>query len=442
MLFALAVPPSAIAATAASLERQATDAYNRADYGEVLRLLPSESSGVTASKTLLRLAVKSATQVGRPEEGLDIYERLVKGGQADEADLLRQLGIGFLNAYVRDVQEHLRIATYSALAELHLPDQQAIMEDGLLDSSPIVRARAVEALGHSGLAAKSQPLRRALHDDMVSVRIAAMNVLSEAQVTDILPRLMEVARTEDGPEGVFAYAALYRLGKQDMLADLTGAATLPDPETRMAALGALGRLKRPSSLNVLSQGVYDPEPAVRAFAAGALGEFGQPGGVAPLTHALGDEHARVRAVAAASLGRVGTKDSRPLLQALTHDASLQVRASAVEGLLRLGDHNAVLVATDLARHPDPSVRASVAQALGAATDKQALAILQTLLQDQQPQPRLFSAKALGRISLPVIPLIKKGLHDSDAAVRITAAGSLLRHVNSTAKSSSRGGRKG
>ena len=118
-----------------------------------------------------------------------------------------------------------------------------------------------------------------------------MNALSEAQVTDIIPQLIEVARTEDGPEGVFAYAALYRLGKQDMLVDITGAATLPDPETRMAALGVLGRLKHSSSLSVLSQGVYDPEPQVRAFAAGALGELGQPGAVAPLTHALGDENA-------------------------------------------------------------------------------------------------------------------------------------------------------
>ena len=114
----------------------------------------------------------------------------------------------------------------------------------------------------------------------------------------------------------------------------------------------------------------------------------------------------------------------------------------MEGLLRLGDSTAVLAATDLARHPDPSVRASAAQALGAASDKQALSILQTLLQDQQPQPRLYSAKALGKLPLPVLALIKNALHDSDPAVRITAAGSLLHHLSSAAKSSSTRGRKG
>ena len=234
MLLAFAIPSHAVAAAAASLEREATDAFNRADYGAVLRLLPPKSAEVTSSKAVLRLAVQSATKLGRPEEGLEIYERLVKAGQADDLALLRLLGVSFLSAYVRDTREHLRIAAYSALADLSLPDQQAILEGGLLDSSPIVRARAVEALARAGLAAKSQPLRRALQDDSASVRIAAMNALSEAQATDIIPRLTEVARTEDGPEGVFAYAALYPLAKQDMLADITGATTLPDPETRMA----------------------------------------------------------------------------------------------------------------------------------------------------------------------------------------------------------------
>ncbi|HET9883505.1 MAG TPA: hypothetical protein VFS81_17265, partial [Candidatus Binatia bacterium] len=66
MLLALAVPSHAAAAPAASLEGEATDAFNRADYGTVLRLLPPESSKVTPSKSLLRLGVQSAAKVGRP----------------------------------------------------------------------------------------------------------------------------------------------------------------------------------------------------------------------------------------------------------------------------------------------------------------------------------------------------------------------------------------
>jgi HEAT repeat protein len=107
---------------------------------------------------------------------------------------------------------------------------------------------------------------------------------------------------------------------------------------------------------------------------------------------------------------------------------MQVRAGAVEGLLRLGDISALSLAADLARHADPTVRAAVAHALAATSDKQSVAILQTLLQDQQPQPRLFAAKALGTNSAPVTPLLKKCLQDSDVAVRLAAAGSLLQQL--------------
>ncbi|MGH8526843.1 MAG: HEAT repeat domain-containing protein, partial [Gammaproteobacteria bacterium] len=159
--------------------------------------------------------------------------------------------------------------------------------------------------------------------------------------------------------------------------------------------------------------------------------YGQAGGVAPLAHALGDEIARVRAVAAQSLGRLGIRENHPLLRALTRDASMQVRASAVEGLLRLGDTSALSLAADLAKHPDPSIRTATAHALSAISDKEVVAILQTLLQDKQPQPRLFAAKALGANNASVTPLLKKALEDSDVAVRLAAAGSVLQQLRRT-----------
>ena len=417
-----------------ALEREATDAFNHAEYDQVLQLWRSIPPDVTPSKSFIRLAFHSALKLGQPEDALIIYHRLMPTDAPDDRALLRPLALSFVTSHVRDSQEYVRIAAYTVLAELGLAETQAVLEDGLLDTSVLVRARAAEAIGKAGLAGKSGPLQRAINDAMPAVRIAAMNVLSEAKVTAIMPQLIAVARTDDGPEAVFAYAALYRLGKHDMLTDITGAATLPDPEVRMAALGVLGQLKRPSSLSVLSQGVYDPEPSVRAFAAGALGDFGQSGGVAPLTHALGDESARVRAIAATSLGRLGIRENRPLLQALTRDANMQVRASATEGLLRLGDTSAILLAADLARHPDPSIRAAAAHALASTSDKQAAVILQMLLQDQQPQPRLMAAKALGKSTAPVIPLLKKGLQDSDVAIRLAAAGSLLQQIRRSAPS--------
>ena len=258
------------APTGSALEREATDAFNHAEYDRVLKLWQSLQPETTASKPLIRLTFQSSLKLGRPEEALTLYQRLVPADQPDDPGLLRPLALSFLTSHVRDSQEYVRIAAYTVLAELSLAETQAVLEDGLLDVSVLVRARAAEAIGKAGLAGKSGPLRRALNDAMPAVRIAAMTALSEAKVIDIMPSLIEVARTDDGPEAVFAYAALYKLGKQDMLTDITGAATLPDPDVRMAALGVLGRLKRPSSLSVLSQGVYDPS---RRFARSPLAHW-------------------------------------------------------------------------------------------------------------------------------------------------------------------------
>ncbi|TKS58141.1 MAG: hypothetical protein EWM72_03196 [Nitrospira sp.] len=424
-------PTGATTRTPSSVESQAAEFFKAGDYAAVVVLFQGLPLEATPSKQFLRLSLLSYVRLGRTDEALAIYTKMNQSWPTHDATLLRPLALGVITSRVRDHKEHVRIAAYTVLAELGLPETAAILEDGLLDSSVLVRARAAEAIGKAGLAAKSGALRRALGDEMPTVRIAAMNALGEVKVTDLKQRFIEIGRKEEGPEAIFAYAALYRMGQSDVLVDITNAATLPDAEMRMAALGVLGRLKRPASLAVLAQAVYDPNPSVRAFAAGALGEFGSPGGVAPLTHAVGDEMAIVRAAAAGSLGRLGLKDNRPLLQALTRDPSFQVRASAAEGLLRLGDTSAIVLAADLARHPDPSIRGATAQALSATSKKQALSILQTLLQDTQPLPRLMAAKALGKNSRAAVPLLVKGLQDSDEAVRVAAAGSLLQHFYRT-----------
>ena len=430
-------PADAATGTPASVESRAAELFKAGDYAGAVTLFRELPPDATPSKSFLRLSLLSYLRLGRPEEALEIYMKLSPGGQNQDPALLRPLALAVITSRIRDHKEHVRIAAYTALAELGLPETAAILEDGLLDSSVLVRARAAEAIGKSGLAAKSGPLRRALGDEMPAVRIAAIDALGEAKVTELTQRFIEIGRAEEGPESVFAYAALYKMGHAGRLADITNAATLPDAKVRMAALGVLGRLKHPAGLAVLTQAVYDPDPSVRAFAAGALGEFGSPGGVPPLTHAVGDEMAMVRGVAARSLGRLGLKGNRPLLQALTRDPSFQVRASVAEGLFRLGDTSAIELAADLARHPDPSIRGAAAQALSAASEEQALSLLQTLLQDQHAFPRLSAAKALGKNPRTVVPLLVKRLQDPDEPVRIAVAGSLLQQLAWTTSSRQR-----
>ena len=437
---AFSTVPSATAGANPVREREALAAFNQAQYDRVIGLFEALPPEPLPSTEFTRIAMFSYLRLGQADAALKLYTRLVPSGQPDKPRWLRDVAMSVITSRARDSQEYVRIAVYSALADLAGGDTVPLLEDGLLDSSVLVRAKAVEGLGRINERATSskqakqaqQPpstlaaLKRALDDAAPAVRIAALNALGDSKDTAVLDRIARIARVEEGAVHVFALAALAKLGRSEALGEILSAATLPDQDSRMAAVGVLGRLKRPSSLSLLGQSVYDPDPSVRAFAAGALGEFGDPQALSSLTHALGDENPRVRSIAAASLGRLKLTQARPLLKQAARDPVELARAGAVEGLLRLGDSEAVLLAADLAKHGDPSVRSAAALALGLAGNQKAIPVLGLLLQDQQPQPRLTAARALGKLGgQAAVPLLKRALADADPAVRVTAAGSLI-----------------
>ena len=89
------------APTGSALEREATDAFNHAEYDRVLKLWQSLPPETTASKSLIRLAFQSSLKLGRPEEALTLYQRLVPADQPDDPGLLRPLALSFLTSHVR-----------------------------------------------------------------------------------------------------------------------------------------------------------------------------------------------------------------------------------------------------------------------------------------------------------------------------------------------------
>src|SRR5216117_1497100 len=95
---------------------------------------------------------------------------VIPPGSPDDLTLLRELALVFITSRVRDPQEHLRIAAYTALAEIGSRDVVPLLADGLLDSSVLVRAQAAEGLGRSAPEADWTALKRALEDPFPAVR--------------------------------------------------------------------------------------------------------------------------------------------------------------------------------------------------------------------------------------------------------------------------------
>ncbi|MDE3040122.1 MAG: HEAT repeat domain-containing protein, partial [Nitrospirota bacterium] len=78
---------------------------------------------------------------------------------------------------------------------------------------------------------------------------------------------------------------------------------------------------------------------------------------------------------------------------------------------------------------DTAMRASVAYALGKATKANApgaISLLTSLTADPLPGPKIVALRSLGHVGdREIVPLMKEGLHDTNDAVRATAAGALL-----------------
>ena len=205
--------------------------YQAGEYDGVLLLLQSLPAGQEPGRELVRYAILSDLKLGKPEAAWKLYPALVATNRPDDVGILRELARSFIITRVRDSQEHIRIAAYTALAEMGESDTLPILEDGLLDSSALVRARAGEAIGRSGLAGHSSALQRALRDEAPGVRIAAINALGDAKVSGIADQLIEIARVDEGPESIFALAGLYKLGRTDVLTDISNAAhSCPTPK--------------------------------------------------------------------------------------------------------------------------------------------------------------------------------------------------------------------
>ena len=139
--------PAHAAGASSTIESTANDLFKAGDYAAVTALFQTITPGTTVSNQLLRTCLLSYIRLGRTDEALAIYARLVPAGHRHDPALLRPLALTVITGHVRDRKEHVRIAAYSALAELGLPETAAILEDGLLDSSVLVRARAAEAIG-------------------------------------------------------------------------------------------------------------------------------------------------------------------------------------------------------------------------------------------------------------------------------------------------------
>jgi HEAT repeat protein len=420
-----------LAAGTSSVLKEAQEAFDKQQYEQVLEQLAKLEKEQGVAPDVRRLKIRSFLKLGNPKDALSEYDELELALKQDEVPLLREVALGFIVVMVKDMREQMRGAAYTALKEVDSDDVVPYFEDGLSDGSGPVRVLAVEGLGRSEAGRKSAKLRTAIEDQAGSVKARVVKALGRTGDPGVMPIVESATKDELSTVRIAAYGALIRLGKKDAWTQLEQAAASLNPEDRADAIRTIAELKDQRGASIMIESLTYKQPSVRGAAARGLGHLGRKEARGQIEQLLKDPIPAVRESAVGSLADLGGTESVPVLTQALSDGNFTVRASAIAALLQLGQPYSTLAATaqSLAQQNDTAMRASAAFALGKATKANApgaISLLASLTADPLPGPKIVALRSLGHVGdRELVSLMKEALHDTNDAVRATAAGALL-----------------
>lgn len=415
----------------ASVPKAAQEAFEKKDYAQALEQLAKLEKDQATAPDVRRLKIRSFLKLGNPKDALGEYNKLELALKQDDLPLLREVAMGFIVVMVKDMRDQMRGAAYTALKEVDSDETIPYFEDGLSDGSGPVRVLAVEGLGRSEAGRKSMKLRGAIEDQAGLVKARVVKALGKTGDLGVLPIIEAATKDELSTVRIAAYSALIRLGKKEVWTQLQQAAESLNPEDRADAIRTIVDLNDQRGVPLMIESLTYKQPSVRGAAARGLGHLGRKEVRGQIEQLLKDPIPGVRESAIGSLADMGGMESVPAITKALGDGSFTVRASAIAALLQLGQPYRTVAPTAqaLAQQNDTAMRASVAYALGKATKpnvSDAIALLTSLTADPLPGPKIVAIRSLGHVGdRELVPLMKEALHDTNDAVRATAAGALL-----------------
>ncbi|MBT8492024.1 MAG: HEAT repeat domain-containing protein [Deltaproteobacteria bacterium] len=255
-----------------------------------------------------------------------------------------------------DKAPQVRLAAVGALAGLDSNDDTpALVAAVRSDRDGRVRARALRALNRGKRGLQVDLAARALDDDYVGARLAAVEYLEDHGDDLSSGHLVKAAASADPLVRIRAAVALFKRGRGDGREVILTALEDKAWTTRAAAVNSVARaMPKKQALRLVGAALADRRTEVRLAAARALLALGgERMAIAELDKALDDAVARNRLDAAVDLSRLGKARGREVLAALAEHRDPKVRSMAVplqrflpkpsRGLIRaLGDDSARL----------------------------------------------------------------------------------------------------
>jgi HEAT repeat protein len=313
----------------------------------------------------------------------------------------------------------------------------AVWEDGrvtgggrlfryLLSSNPLIRQRAVQAVGRiqdPQDVAQLVPLLKDPDEQVVLETVFALGQIGSRQADSALVALNKSAL----PELQAAIAeALGKIGGPEAVTTLVEMLRAFQPSVRSAAAEGLARTADPSSLAALFAAIHDGDADVQWRAIYALEKIDSeeiPDKVIPF---LENDSAVLRASAARTLGKRKAKTAvGPLLETLgDDDPAVLINAANALGLIleNSKNSNAVGPLGRLLRNShNHHVRKAAAAALGMNGHKNAKDFLVQSMLDKSVGVRIESYKAIAKTLGPdSAPFLSNGVNDGEMLVRAAA----------------------
>jgi len=278
--------------------------------------------------------------------------------------------------------------------------------------------------------AATKPSADALAGKLARILRSADRRIVDGELTALLADFDPLVRAK-------AVLALGQIGEPSSLPDLEEAANDPAPAPRASAAYAMGLIGDPSSMTTLLRLTGDAEAAVRAPAVEALGRIHDAAGASEVGSLLSDPDMTVRAAAALAAWKFA--EPEPLLDGLianTGSDEPRVRIASCYALARLAsiavappssgapvghlsDAGVTRAREALAGRvsdPEPGVRMQVARGMASPRGAAELAVVGALTKDKDPGVRVNAVKSLGYPGISIKPYLDHAITDKDQSV--------------------------
>jgi HEAT repeat protein len=294
----------------------------------------------------------------------------------------------------------------SVSADKLIPEALQVIEAGLADADPQIRANSIEAAADAKQIMLMPKVQRLLEDEAVPVRFLAILAVADLEYYLAKSQIQKLLNDSNENIRIAAAYAMTKLGHPEHLKIFRNAIASDDQTVRANAALLLGKSGNPDALKLLYWALQrkDSSDKVRFNAVEAIAMLGDER-ILPKVWAIAySGYADDRIVGIRALGALKTVKAKDVLITKLDDDILEVRLAAAEQLGKLRDSTG-----------EPEVLEVFEKNLTASLDKKDL-----------ERVKVLTALAIGQIGTETLKkYLPELLRDESKTVRIAAAKAVL-----------------